>query len=32
LRDKYLELGNKTGAKECTECMKRLKTSGSIYD
>ena len=32
LRDTYLELGNKTGAKECTECMKRLKTSGSIYD
>lgn len=31
LRDTYLELGNKTGAKECTECMKRLKTSGSIY-
>ncbi len=32
LRDTYLELGNKTGAKECTECMKRLKTTGTIYD
>ena len=31
LRDTYLELGNKTGADECSAIMKNLKKSGTIY-
>ena len=31
LRDTYLELGNKTGADECTTIMKNLKKTGTIY-
>lgn len=31
LRDTYLELGNKAGAKECTLCMKNLKSTGTLY-
>ena len=31
LRDTYLELGNKQGAKECTECMKNIKPTGTLY-
>lgn len=31
LRDTYLELGNKTGADECSAIMKNLKKTGTIY-
>lgn len=31
LRDTYLELGNKEGAKECTRYMQNIKSSGTLY-